>query len=151
VDPRCAFPGCGALIPAADRDARRCGWCAAVAYCADACRDAHWGAHKAACVVAAKARLRAGEGELRHVESLVKGEMDAARAAHGAEHFETLAGFWRTLGNDDPCTLAAVGKPGSATKGPWQVRQGGGAASRGAGGQAARPGQRPPEYFGQCL
>ena len=40
----CANPDCGATT-----DLRRCGGCAAVRYCSEACSRAHWRAHKAEC------------------------------------------------------------------------------------------------------
>ena len=40
----CAAPGCGATS-----GLRRCGGCAAVRYCSEACSHAHWRAHRAEC------------------------------------------------------------------------------------------------------
>ena len=40
----CAAPGCGPT-----HGLRRCGGCAAVRYCSQACSRAHWRAHKVEC------------------------------------------------------------------------------------------------------
>lgn len=41
----CAAPGCGAT----EGCLRRCGACGTVRYCSEACRDAHWPAHRPEC------------------------------------------------------------------------------------------------------
>jgi hypothetical protein len=46
-------------------DGVKCGACFRVQYCNRACQKAHWPAHRAACGVALRARVRAGEGEVR--------------------------------------------------------------------------------------
>jgi len=40
----CAAEGCGKTV-----HLRRCGGCGAVRYCSEACRNAHWPAHKQGC------------------------------------------------------------------------------------------------------
>ena len=82
----------------------RCGSCARVAYCGGECQEAHWPAHKAACLKDTVARVHAGEGELAGAEGSLKKARDKAREELGEEHEETLkcmntfAEFLRSVG-----------------------------------------------------
>ena len=91
VDLHCGH--CGAEVGRAvgQTQFHRCGACARVAYCGGECQEAHWPAHKAACLKDTVARVHAGEGELAGAEGLLRNAWDKARKELGGEHLDTLA------------------------------------------------------------
>jgi hypothetical protein len=123
--------GCGTLLRG---EAHRCSACVRAVYCARACLETHWPAHKAACAAAAAARVGAGAGELG-AEVMLQRAMEETRLEFGEEHEETLTcmrdyAFFlqqaaryeeagalcrvalearrRTLGDDHPATLSSI-------------------------------------------
>ena len=111
VDLHCGH--CGAEVGRAvgQTQFHRCGACARVAYCGGECQEAHWPAHKAACLKDTVARVHAGEGELAGAEGLLRNAWDKAREELGGEHLDTLAcmnaysEFLRKVGRS-PCSAS---------------------------------------------
>ena len=61
VDYHCALPSCSAAQDRAGPDIALCGGCRVVLYCGRACQVAHYGAHKACCFEAIRARVCTGD------------------------------------------------------------------------------------------